>query len=192
MELALGRLMRLAKDWEFVETWSSGTNLDRWVFVAGVLLGEAVPAARNDEYDCEDPAVAERPLVTAGLPSLTAFREVVRRGSAEGGRGPFCSNLLVMSFTLARAAAGTALPVAERNLVPSEPGGANLSSTGFDAERCVGLVEAREAGAAGSLEEFPLLVDREGGAWRLVETAEAIESWVRSGTRLCFAAKSFW
>lgn len=97
-----------------------------------------------------------------------------------------------MSLTVARAAAGTALPVADRSRVPSAPVRMCLSSTGLEAERWVGRVAVREPGAVGSLEGFPLLVDREGGAWRLVETAEAIESWVGSETRLCFAAKTFW
>lgn len=48
--VALGRLMRLAKDCEFVETWSSGINLDRWALPDGLVLGEALPVARNDEY----------------------------------------------------------------------------------------------------------------------------------------------
>lgn len=77
--------------------------------------------------------------------------------------------------------------------MPSVPVTMCLSSTGLEAERCMGRVAVREPGAVGSLEGFPLLVDREGGgAWRLVETAEAIESWVGSETRLCFAAKTSW
>lgn len=43
--------MRLAKDWEFVEIWSSGMNLERWVALAGLPLGESVPDVRRDEYD---------------------------------------------------------------------------------------------------------------------------------------------
>lgn len=46
-----GRLMRLAKDWVFVDIWSSGTNLDRWEAPAGLLLEESVPVVRKDEYD---------------------------------------------------------------------------------------------------------------------------------------------
>lgn len=46
-----GRLMRLAKDWELVEIWSSGMNLERWVALAGLPLGEPVPVVRSDEYD---------------------------------------------------------------------------------------------------------------------------------------------
>lgn len=46
-----GRLMRLAKDWAFVEIWSSGTNLERWAALAGLLLGESVAAVRKEEYD---------------------------------------------------------------------------------------------------------------------------------------------
>lgn len=50
VEGGLGRLMRLAKDWEFDEMWSSGMNLERWVVPIGLLL-EAVLAVRKDEYD---------------------------------------------------------------------------------------------------------------------------------------------
>lgn len=191
VDVAFGRLMRLAKDWEFVETWSSGMNLERWEPADGLLFGDAAPpaAARSDEYDCAFPKDAERPLAPGGLESLVAARDAERRGSPAGWE-PVCSNFFFMSLTLARAAAGTALPVAERSRVPSVGVGSCLSSTGLEAERCMGLVGARVPGAVGSLEGFPLLVDvdREGGAWRLDETAEAIESWVGSETRLCFAA----
>lgn len=43
--------MRLAKDWAFVEIWSSGTNLERWATEAGLLLEASVPVVRKEEYD---------------------------------------------------------------------------------------------------------------------------------------------
>lgn len=93
-----------------------------------------------------------------------------------------------MSLTLARAAPpGRALPVAERILGPSL--GADLSSTGLEADRNRGLVPVRLPDTAGSLEAVPLLVavDREGGFWRVFEVAEAIGSCVGEETRLWVA-----
>lgn len=54
----------------------------------------------------------------------------------------------------------------------------------------MGLVPTQLPGTAGSLEAVPLLVAREAGFWRLVETAEAIESWVTESTRFCFAVST--
>lgn len=47
--VTLGRLIRLAKDCELDETWSSGRNLDRCV--AALLLGEVVAVVRSEVYD---------------------------------------------------------------------------------------------------------------------------------------------
>lgn len=44
-----GLLIRLAKDCELVETWSSGVNFGRWVPRDGPGLVEVV--VRRDEYD---------------------------------------------------------------------------------------------------------------------------------------------
>lgn len=160
----LGLLIRLAKDWEFVETWSSARNFVRWVPRDELDLAELAPAVRNDEYDCAPPTAA-RPFVPFTAPSLALVlvRDAIRRGSGEGCV-PFCSNFFFMSFTLARAAeAGRVLPVlvADRILVPSLP--ANLSSTGLEAERYIGLVPTRVPGPAAGLDEAALLFDRDAG-----------------------------
>lgn len=96
------------------------------------------------------------------VPSLLAFRDATRLASV-GDWLPFCSNFFFISFTLARTAPGTALPVADRILVPSLP--VDLSSTGLEADRYMGLWAVRLPGGAGSLELVPLLVARkeEGG-----------------------------
>lgn len=96
-----------------------------------------------------------------------------------------------MSLTLARAAPpGTALPVAERILGPSL--GTNLSSTGLEADLNIGRAPVRLPDTAGSLEVVPLLVevDREGGFWRVFETAEAIGSCVGEETKLWVAVST--
>lgn len=63
MLVAFGRLMRLAKDCELLETWSSGTNLDRWepVDACVALLEDSVVFARSDAYEEPSPNVADRP-----------------------------------------------------------------------------------------------------------------------------------
>lgn len=78
-----------------------------------------------------------------------------------------------MSFTLARAALwrpvpgpGPAVvvvgvPVADRILVPSVP--ENLSSTGLEAERYIGLLPVRLPGVVGGFDEDALLFDRDAG-----------------------------
>lgn len=191
----LGRLMRLAKDWEFVEIWSSGRYLERWEAVEALLLRESVPVVRKDEYDAGFPIVAERPVNDLAGPSFTApVRDAARRGSTGGGWPAFCSNLFFMSLTVPPlvAAIGTALPVAECNLVPSLLS-ANLSSTGLEAERWEGLAAVRLPGTIGGFEEVALLAERTGGVGRLLETTEAIEMWVaEEATRPCGSETGDW
>lgn len=131
-------------------------------------LVEFAPVVRSEEYDCALPTAA-RPFVPFTAPSLALLlvRDTTRRGSGEGWV-PFCSNFFFMSFTLAlTVVAGRPLPlpvpvpVADRILVPSLA--ANLSSTGFEAERNMGLVPTRVPGPAGGLDEAALLFDREDG-----------------------------
>lgn len=183
-----GLLIRLAKDWEFVETWSSARNLVLWVPRDETDLDGFVPVVRNDEYDCALPTAA-RPFTPFTAPSLALalVRDMVRRVSGDGC-GPFCSNFFFMSFTLARAVeAGRVLPVpvADRILGPSPA--ANLSSTGLEAERYIGLVPTRVPDPAGGLDEAALLFDREAGGWRALGTAEAIGSWAREAGELSLA-----
>lgn len=173
-----GLLIRLAKDWEFVETWSSARNFVLCVPRDELDLDGFAPDVRNDEYGCALPTAA-RPFAPFTAPSLALVlvRDTARRGSGEGC-GPFCSNFFFMSFTLARAVeAGRVLPVpvADRILGPSP--GANRSSTGLEAERNMGLVPARVPGAAGGLDGAALLFDRDAGGGRVFGTAEAIGSW---------------
>lgn len=147
--------------------WSSGTNLDRWVVLDRV---GGVPFERRAEYDCEFPmTVAERPFKALAGPSFAMVRGTTRRAS--GGDGaPFCSNLFFISLTLARAMLGAAaLPVTDRSLAWASPL-ATLSSTGFEAERYMGLVAVRGPVLGAVVVGVPLLVDREGGVWRLFET----------------------
>lgn len=87
---------------------------------------------------------------------------------------------------------GAALPVAERNLVPSLFS-ANLSSTGLEAERWEGLAAVRLPGTIGGFEEVALLAERTGGVGRLLETTEAIELWVaEEATRPCGSETGDW
>lgn len=136
-------------------------NFDRWVALDALLLGEAFPVERKDEYECAFPTAAGRPFVSAlvavpvAFPSLVIlFRDTTRLGSAEEGGVPSCSNFFFMSLTLARAVVGTALPVADRNLavlsLPAPEGLlVNLSSTGLETERWGVLVAARVPGGGG-------------------------------------------
>lgn len=183
-----GLLIRLAKDWEFVDTWSSARNLVLWVARDELDLDGFVPVVRNDEYDCALPTAA-RPFAPFTAPSLALVlvRDTARRGSGEGC-GPFCSNFFFMSFTLARtveAGRVVPVPVADRILGPSLP--ANLSSTGLEAERNMGLVPTRVPDPAGGLDEAALLFDRDAGGWRVLGTAEAIGSWDREASELSLA-----
>lgn len=126
--------------------------------------------------------VAERPLTGLDAASLAPVRDATRLGSVADWPA-FCSNFFFMSLTVALAAAGVALPVAVRILVPSLF--ASLSSTGLEAERKGGLVWMRLAGPVGGLEEVALLVDLDGGVWRLAETTEAIGSRAGDSARPC-------
>lgn len=142
---------------------------------------------RKDEYDEVSPNVAERPFSGLTGPSFTGpVRDAVRRGSTVGGWPAFCSNFFFMSLTVPLVVAvEAALPVAERNLVPSRES-ANLSSTGFEAERWGGLAAVRLPGTIGGFEEVALLAERAGGVGRLLETTEAIGMWVaEEATRPC-------
>ena len=151
-------------------------------------LDGVVPVVRNDEYECALPT-AVRPFAPLTAPSLALLlvRDTTRRGSGEGCV-PFCSNFFFISLTLARAVeAGRALPVpvADRILGPSPP--TNLSSTGLEAERYIGLVPARVPVPAAGLDEAALPFARDAGGWRVLGTAEAIGSWDREANELSLA-----
>ena len=120
-----GLLIRLAKDWEFVETESSARNFVLCAPRDELDLDGFAPDVRNDEYDCALPTAA-RPFAPFTAPSLALVlvRDTARRGSSEGC-GPFCSNFFFMSFTLARAVeAGISTP------------GMSASLSYFDTYRC--------------------------------------------------------
>lgn len=163
-----GLAIRLAKDWELFDSWSSATNFVLCVPRAAVPRLESVVSSRfvevlKVEYDVDPFPPGDLSLVAvADLLGRNGTPRTGIRGPADDDDDEGCwSNLFVRSLTLGFR-------------FVFDLGAPTGGSIGAEADRWEGRSAARAAGAGGFLGLVPLPFDRTDGLSRARETEVAM------------------